>query len=46
MRIADLRHKLPKIYLVQVEGVLTDADLVLLRHGVMLNDGFTWPAQV
>jgi 23S rRNA pseudouridine2457 synthase len=45
-RIADPRHKLPKTYLVQVEGAPTDADLALLRHGVTLNDGPTRPAQV
>lgn len=45
-RIADPRHKLPKTYLVQVEGAPTDADLALLRHGVTLNDGPTRPAHV
>ena len=45
-RIADPRHKLPKTYLVQVEGAPTDADLAPLRHGVTLNDGPTRPAQV
>lgn len=45
-RIADPRHKLPKTYLVQVEGSPTDADLAPLRRGVTLNDGPTRPAQV
>jgi len=45
-RIADPRYKLPKTYLVQVEGAPTDADLVPLREGVLLNDGPTRPAQV
>ncbi|MDA0721807.1 MAG: pseudouridine synthase [Proteobacteria bacterium] len=45
-RIADPRHKLPKTYLVQVEGAPTEADLDPLRHGVTLNDGPTRPAQV
>jgi len=45
-RIADPRHKLPKTYLVQVEGAPTEADLDPLRRGVTLNDGPTRPAQV
>ncbi|WP_026352224.1 pseudouridine synthase [Yoonia vestfoldensis] len=45
-RIADPRHKLPKTYLVQVEGAPDDADLAPLRRGVMLNDGPTRPAQI
>ena len=43
-RIADPRFKLPKTYLVQVEGVVADAALVQLRQGVRLNDGLTRPA--
>jgi 23S rRNA pseudouridine2457 synthase len=43
-RIADPRFKLPKTYLVQVEGVADAAALVALRRGVMLNDGPTRPA--
>ncbi|MEO5337798.1 MAG: pseudouridine synthase [Magnetospirillum sp. WYHS-4] len=44
-RIADPRHKLPKIYLVQVEGVPTPEALKALRQGVTLNDGPTRPAE-
>ena len=43
-RIADPRHKLPKTYLVQVEGEISDAALSQLRRGVTLNDGPTRPA--
>ena len=43
-RIADPRFKLPKTYLVQVEGEIAEAALVALRRGVMLNDGLTRPA--
>ncbi len=43
-RIADPRFKLPKTYLVQVEGVPDGAALEALRRGVMLNDGPTRPA--
>ncbi|MBY8820708.1 pseudouridine synthase [Sphingomonas colocasiae] len=44
-RIADPRFKLPKTYLVQVEGDPDDAALEPLRRGVMLNDGPTRPAE-
>jgi len=43
-RIADPRHKLEKVYLAQVEGVLTDGALARLRSGVTLNDGHSLPA--
>ena len=44
-RIADPRHKLEKTYLVQVEGVVTEAALARLRAGVELRDGPTLPAR-
>ncbi len=43
-RITDPRHKLPKTYWVQVEGVPDEAALARLRQGVQLNDGITRPA--
>lgn len=43
-RIADPKFKLPKTYLVQVEGAVADAALAALRSGVRLNDGMTNPA--
>ncbi len=43
-RIADPKFKLPKTYLVQVEGEVPDPSLVVLRRGVRLNDGMTLPA--
>ena len=43
-RIADPRHKLPKTYLVQVEGIVTDQAIDALRRGVRLNDGMTLAA--
>ncbi|HAG74404.1 MAG TPA: pseudouridine synthase, partial [Thauera sp.] len=42
-RIADPRHKLPKTYLVQVEGEPDDAALARLRAGVDLGDFHTRP---
>ena len=44
-RISDPAHKLPKTYLVQVEGAPTEADLAPLRAGLRLNDGPTLPAE-
>lgn len=45
-RIADPRFKLPKTYLVQVEGEPDAASLDRLRRGVRLKDGPTLPADV
>ena len=45
-RIADPRFKLPKTYLVQVEGTPAEETLDRLRTGVLLNDGPTRPAEV
>lgn len=45
-RIADPKFKLPKSYLVQVEGEPEEASLDQLRRGVELKDGLTGPAEV
>ena len=45
-RIADPRFKMPKSYLVQVEGEPEEASLERLRGGVRLKDGPTRPAEV
>ena len=42
--IADPRHKLPKGYWVQVEGIAAEEALARLRRGVDLRDGRTLPA--
>jgi 23S rRNA pseudouridine2457 synthase len=45
-RIADPRHKLWKTYLLQLEGVISDAALNALENGLVLKDGATLPAKV
>lgn len=45
-RVANPRYKLPKTYLVQVEGEPADASLAELQRGVRLKDGVTEPASV
>ncbi len=44
-RIADPQFKLPKTYLVQVEGEVAEDALASLRQGVHLKDGLTRPAE-
>lgn len=44
-RIADPKYKMPKTYLAQVEGDVTDEALAQLSKGVMLKDGLTRPAE-
>lgn len=43
-RIAEPKFKMPKTYLVQVEGEMGEGALVSLRGGVQLKDGVTRPA--
>lgn len=45
-RISDPRHKLPKVYWVQVEGTPDEAALNKLRQGVILGNFKTRPAHV
>jgi 23S rRNA pseudouridine2457 synthase len=45
-RITDPAHKLPKVYLVQVERVPDDDAVARLRSGVVLGDTRTRPAGV
>lgn len=44
-RISDPRFKMPKTYLVQVEGEVAEHALDKLRRGVPLKDGLTRPAE-
>jgi 23S rRNA pseudouridine2457 synthase len=43
--IADPRNKIPKSYLVQVEGIPDEAALTRLERGVLLDDRMTRPAR-
>jgi 23S rRNA pseudouridine2457 synthase len=43
-RIANPRHKLPKVYWAQVDGAITDEAIAQLRAGVDLGDFRTLPA--
>ena len=45
-RISDPKYKMPKAYLVQVEGEVSDESLAMLQQGVELKDGLTRPAEV
>lgn len=45
-RIADPKFKMPKTYLVQIEGDAAESALETLRRGVELKDGPTLPAEV
>ena len=44
-QIADPKFKLPKTYLVQIEGEIAESGLAALRAGVDLKDGRTRPAE-
>ena len=45
-QVSSPKFKWPKTYLVQVEGLPSDAQIEALRQGVSLNDGLTLPAKV
>lgn len=45
-RITDPKHKLPKVYLAQVERIPNEQALNQLRHGVVLSGRRTRPAKV
>lgn len=39
-------HEVPKLYVVTVEGRISDSDLMTLRNGVQLSEGRTKPCEV
>ncbi|MDZ7379004.1 MAG: rRNA pseudouridine synthase [candidate division KSB1 bacterium] len=45
-RLLHPRYAIPRIYLVHVDGVVSEDELAHLRRGVVLDDGKTLPAQV
>lgn len=45
-KISNPKHKMRKVYWVQIEGIADDAALQCLRDGVRLKDGMTRPAEV
>ena len=45
-RLLHPRYGIPRTYLVHVDGLVPDDNLERLRHGVVLDDGRTLPAQV
>lgn len=45
-RITHPKHKIDKIYIAQVKGIIGPKALVALREGVNLEDGLTAPAKV
>jgi len=45
-QILHPRHKVPKTYLVKIDGVLEAEDLRKLENGIRLEDGLTAPAKI
>ncbi len=43
-RITDPRHRLPKVYLAQIEGIPGEAALEALRNGIVIRGSRTRPA--
>jgi 23S rRNA pseudouridine2605 synthase len=45
-RFLHPRYRIPRTYLVRIQGVINPEDLVMLQHGVLLEDGKTLPTRV
>lgn len=45
-RLLHPRYSIPRTYVVRIEGVIAPENVEQLRHGVVLEDGRTLPAQV
>jgi 23S rRNA pseudouridine2457 synthase len=44
-QVTSPRYKLPKTYLCQVEGIVSESDLIPLREGILLGKFLTKPAE-
>jgi 23S rRNA pseudouridine2605 synthase len=45
-RLLHPRYRIPRTYMVKIQGLITDEEVEQLRRGIMLEDGRTSPAQV
>ena len=45
-RLLHPRYEIPRTYLVHVDGIVSHDNLERLRHGVVLDDGRTLPAEI
>jgi 23S rRNA pseudouridine2605 synthase len=45
-RLLHPRYHIARIYLVKIQGVMSDEEVEQLRRGIVLDDGRTLPAQV
>jgi 23S rRNA pseudouridine2605 synthase len=45
-RLMHPRYGVPKTYVARVRGKVSKRALAVIRHGVELEDGLTWPAEV
>jgi 23S rRNA pseudouridine2605 synthase len=46
LKMTHPRHKVPKTYRAEVRGLVPEETLLYLSHGVRLEDGMTFPAEI